>query len=417
MKEKVNVENLITRDDFLGVSRRIYYNQFIADFYERFADETQMPLRLVSDGSVEYGQDDGFMRRAKRVRACCNTWTFDFYPKAGYKNLVRVDRCDDRFCLNCQALAADQRFAQYGPVLDRYTKDYDMYHVVLTVPNVDAERLTDTITLMLEQFGERLIRYFKGDKKIRGVDFGKYGYVGAVRSLEITVSKKDGSYHPHLHCIFILKKGLNLPQVYWNRYSRDRTGRNPLRLFSELDMLIQRVWCLLILRIEVTKENIEDIGNVCGYPDGFSCRADLSNGKYHEIFKYAIKGSFKNETLFSYEAFLTLYKALFGRRCYQTYGVLKDYNFNDFDSSLGLASPDTAFDLFLARLQLSEMPKRVEEILNSILEDIKEEKYKYVSKATFARHFKALAEEDKKEVLKNLAEAISAEEVNDDEEG
>ena len=413
MNEKVSVENLITYDDFLGVARRIHYNQFIADFYEKFADETKMPF--IRDGRTEYGQDESFLRRSKRVRSCCNTWTFDFYPKAGYKNLVRVDRCDDRFCLNCQALASDQRFAQYSLVLDTFAKDYDMYHVVLTVPNVDAERLADTITLMFEQFGERLIRYFKGDKKIRGVDFAKYGYVGAVRSLEITVSKKNGTYHPHLHCIFILKKDLDLPKVYWNQFSKDRTGRNPLRLFSELDMLIQRVWCLLILRIEVTKENIENIADVCEYPDGFSCMADLSNGKYHEIFKYAIKGSFKNETLFSYEAFLTLYKALFNKRCYQCYGVLGKYDFNEYDTSLGLSSPDTAFDLFLARLQLSEMPKRVEEILNSILDDIKAEKYKYISKATFARHFKALAEEDKKDVLKKLAEAVSAEEVDEDE--
>lgn len=47
--------------------------------------------------------------------------------------------------------------------------------------------------------------------------------------------------------------------------------------------------------------------------------------------------------------------------------------------------------------------------------DIKAEKYKYISKATFARHFKALAEEDKKDVLKKLAEAVSAEEVDEDE--
>lgn len=408
MSEKLKNENLITYDDFLGVSRRVHYNQFIADFYDRFAGEREMPIRLSDTGEIVYGKDLNFVRRAERVRACSKTWTFDFYSNAKIKNLIRVDRCADRFCLNCQALVADQRLAQYSPILDEYTATNDLYHVVLTVSNVDDDHLADTITLMLDKFSY-MIRFFDGRKSVRNVNFAKYGYIGAVRSLEITVSKRDGSYHPHLHCIFILEKDLDLPRVYWNRFSRDKTGRVEPRLFNELELLLQRVWCLLITKTKVTKENIENIGEVTGYPDGFSCTADFSNGDYHEIFKYAIKGTFKNETILSYEAFLTLYKALFGRRVYQAYGCLQNYDFESVDEDLGMNSPDVWFDLFITRLQMQELPQRIEELLTTALKLSYEDEFKYMSKATFLRHFKNLTEEEKREALEKISIAMKDE--------
>ena len=405
MRERIDAKNLITYEDFLGTSRRCHYNEFIADFYKRFAEENEMPIGLTPDGDIKFGKDENFLRRAERIKDCCTHWSFDYYQKAGYKNLVRMVRCDDRFCLNCQALAADQRLAQYSKVLDDYTIEHDLYHVVLTVPNVSGTRLADTIELMIDRFSY-MLRFFDGRKKVRNVDFSRYGYVGAVRALEITVSKRDGSYHPHLHCIFVLKKNMDLPKIFWNSFSEDRTGRQPTRLFSELDMLFQRLWCLLIMKEKVTKENIENIAKVLPqYPNGFTCVADLTNGDYHEVFKYAIKGTFKNETLFHYETFKTLYTALYNRRAYQTYGCLANYDFNDYDESLGLNSLEEVFELFITGLQREELPQRVEEILVKILVNWNDEESKYISKASYLRHFRALDEEEKKDALNKLMEA------------
>ena len=405
MSEIITNENLITHDDFLSTARRCHYNQFIGKFYERFADDNRVPIQLSSDVEIVYGKDPTFLRKSKRVLSCCNTWTFDYYSKSSYKNLVRVDRCDDRFCLNCQALKADQRFVQYSPIFDEFVATNDMYHIVFTVPNVDAHNLRNTVTLMLDRFAY-LMRFFEGSKKVKGVDFLKYGCIGAVRSLEITVSKKNGSFHPHLHTIFVLNKNMDLPQVYWNKFSMDRTGRTEMRLMSELDLLMQRVWCLLMLRKEVTAANIADIEKVTGYSDGFSCRADLSNGCYHEIFKYAIKGSFKNETLFDYDNFLTLYDALYGRRCYQSYGCLSKIDFNEVDEELGLHGKDKVFDVFIRSLQRSEMPARIEELLGEILKESSEGEMKFISRATFVRHFKTLTDEEKLAFLNRLDEAL-----------
>lgn len=404
MSESLSQENLISYDDFLSTSRRCHYNEFIADFYEKFASDNQMPIGLARDGSIIYGNDPGFMRMSKEVRFCCTNWTFDEYKQSGYKSLVRVNRCKNRFCLNCQELAAKQRMAQYTNVLDEFAIENDLYHVVLTVPNVDAEHLRDTVALMFMKF-EYMTRFFDGRKKVRGVDFSKYGYKGAVRALEITTSKRDGSFHPHLHCIFVLKKGLDLPKIYWNTFSEDRTGRQLTRLFSELDMLFQRLWCLLIMKVKVTKDAIENIEKYCpATPNGFTCVADLTNGDYHEVFKYAIKGSFKNETLFQYEAFRTLYHALYKRRAYQAYGCLSRWDFESIDESLGLNEKEEAFERFITYLQRRELPKRVEEELTNILMNWKDGESRYISKATFLRHFKALSEEEKDEVLNKLME-------------
>ncbi len=405
MVKEIGSENVITHEDFLATSRRVHYNRFIAEYYDRFAEEQKMPIEL-RDGEIVYGKDEKFLDRARGMRECGKHWQFDHYETSKYKNLIRVNRCRDRFCLNCMALEADQRYAQYAKVLDGFLFEYDLYHVVLTVPNVSEEWLRNTVTLILDRFSY-MLRFFDGRKGIRNLDLKKYGYIGAVRSLEITVSKKNGSYHPHLHCIFILKKDLDLSPVYWNRFSEDRSGRKETRLFSEFEMILQRLWCLLILKKDATKYNIEHIEEVCDYPDGFSCYAEKANGDYHEIFKYVIKGTFEEETLFKYETFRTLYDALFGRRAYETFGVLRRYDFNDVDGDLGLTTPDEAFDRFIASLKLRELPKRIEEILGDIINAYNRgTEEKYISKAVFVRHFKTLTEEEKVRYLKELSKEM-----------
>ena len=407
MRKDITIDNVLSHDDFLATSRRCHYNQYIAEFYDRMAKDDGVLKMDFDTGEITYDKDVGLLARAGKIKQCCESWTFDFYNKAGYKNLIRVDRCHDRFCLNCQALAADQRLAQYSPILDEYVETNDLYHVVLTVPNVEAERLRDTVSLMFDRFAY-MIRYFQGTKKVKGIDFSKWGYIGAVRALEITVSIKNNTFHPHLHCIFVLDKNLHLPKVYFNQFSIDNTGRQPMRFFSELDMLFQRIWCLLICRKKVTKENIENVGEVTGYPDGFSCIADISNNDYHEVFKYAIKGTYKNETLFLYENFVTLYNALLGRRVYQTYGCLDRYDFNEYDESLGLDSLDAAFDEFLVVLQSKELPSRIVEALGLVLNiSANSERIKYISKATFTRHFKALTEEEKVQFFETVKKELT----------
>lgn len=406
--EQVLKSYLFEKDDFVSVSRRCHYNKFIAGFYERMAEEDDVPY-IDCHGELRFGKNLNMLSIARSVFECNKHWKFNFFEQSKAKVFVKVNRCKNRFCLNCQSMAADQRYAQYGKVLDEYVADYDLYHVVFTVPNVSAEKLEDTLSLMIDKFSY-MIRYFDGRKGIRGVNLKSLGYVGCAREIEITVSKRDGSFHPHIHSIWILKKGLNFAPVFFNNFSVDRTGRNPDRYFTELELLFQRMWCLLIMRKTVNKANLNNIEEVTGYPDGFSCTADLSNGDYHEIFKYAIKGTFKEETLFKYETFKTLYKALFGKQAYATYGCLFRYDFNEYDEDLGLKDPDYIFGMILEKLYKTEIPKRIEETLNKILRSYDNNvDIKYISKSAFVKHFKTLSEEDKEVYLQELLEELDEE--------
>ena len=104
--------------------------------------------------------------------------SFNFYKKNHLKQVVMVNRCKDPFCYNCQALRAQRRFEVYAPILAKYEDEYDVYHVVLSVPNVSGAKLPGTVRHMCNRFG-RVIEYFNGDKKIKGFDFDRFGYIGA----------------------------------------------------------------------------------------------------------------------------------------------------------------------------------------------------------------------------------------------
>ena len=135
-------------DFFEEYAERAKYNEFQAEYYEWLAEE--------------WG-DDSFERKARVTRDCSKTWTIDFYKKNHLKQVVRVDRCKDPFCYNCQALRAQRRFETYAPILAKYEDDYDVYHIVLSVPNVSGTKLPGTVEWMLDRFG-RVIEYFNGKK-------------------------------------------------------------------------------------------------------------------------------------------------------------------------------------------------------------------------------------------------------------
>ena len=155
---------------------------------------------------------------------------------------------------------------------------------------------------------------------------------------------------------------MNLPKIVINSFSKTKTKNGeilPKRKFSVLEVILQKVWCMLMLNIPVTKENLNNLRELTGgkYKDGFDVVANDAKGKYKEIFKYAIKGTYKNEKIFSYEDLEYLYFALKNRRTYQTYGCLQKHNFNEVDD---IFSPkmqtDYLYNIFLQVLQTDYNP-------------------------------------------------------------
>ena len=349
-------------DYFNQIDKHIRFNDQLADFYRELYDETA---------------DESVGTHARRVELCSKYLDFDYYRLQGVKAFRRINLCHDRFCANCQGLLARKRELKYGPILDDFAKTYSLWHVVFTVPNVSGEELRPQLQLMYKKFGY-MMRYLKGDAKISGVNFLQYGFAGAIRSLEITQNFESGTFHPHFHCVFMLRKDLQLEKTQLNSYSF--SGSTLRRRFSEFEILLQKVWYLLLNGEEVNAPALDELAQ------GYSVIADpMEPGNYREIFKYAIKGCFKDDALYDFESFRTLYYALYNRRVLQGYGLLYRLDF-EHDAILE-DEADEAYDVLIGALGSLEEPVFYAEKLEETLAECRRGNIRYISKGSFRRLF------------------------------
>lgn len=342
---------------FNEVSERLNFNKEFSEFYLRLRD---------------YVVDDKFYDKAERIKTCSTLWDLNYYRFQGIKEVKRVSLCHDKFCPNCQNLLSLQRYQKYRPVLDELSKDYSIYHIVFTVPNVASERLSFTVTQIFRSFAH-LIRFFTLNFKIKNIDFSQFGYIGAVRSLEITQNPDDLLYHPHLHCLFLLKKGLKFKAKHKNKYSFDRKGVCT-RKYSDFEILLQKMWYMINEKIKITKESLEKL------PFGYDVYAEpVTERGFKEVFKYAVKFSANGEFMLDFETFKTYYFALFRRKTIQGYGILNKFKFeNDIDLE---NSVDYLYDEIIAKLRSIEEPEKEYMFLSRILYELETtDDIKYISK-------------------------------------
>lgn len=335
----------IEQKHFKDLKQRIAHNYQIADFYQDFYEETG---------------EERFYNRSKSIDLCCKLWDVDCYVMQNVKDIKRVNLCRDKFCFNCQTQLAGVRQMRFAPQLDEERKAHMVAHMVVTVPNCEGEELLPLLNRMYKKF-PYMMRYLKGQKSVRGVNFLKYGYGGAVRALEVTKNPDTKQYHPHFHCMVLFRPDLDLKGKYKNSYSYD--GGRLVRKFSALEVLLQKVWYLLMNDQRVTAEAIEAL------PEGYSVIIDDSKGKYHEAFKYACKGAFdedKGAFIYDGQTFRILYEALHSRRMIQGYGAL--HNFHDLNGEILEEDASALYAKQVEELQAIERPDLHIESLDEIIE-------------------------------------------------
>ena len=327
-------------------------------------------------------------RIAQNVRDCSKLWDVDYYRLQGVKDILRTNLCKNRFCDNCQNAISIQRERKYAPFLDALARLYDIYHVVFTIPNPEREELRPAVDNMYKQIGY-IVRLFAGNAKIKGVDFEKYGFLGAVRSLEITKGSDGDTFHPHFHCLFIMRKGLRLDcnRTHINRFSfnnpdikrkhrKKYVGRVD-RYFSDFEILLQKVWRL---RIDGVKVNLK---NIASLQEGYSVICDNADKDYKEVFKYATKGVFKDgedNAARGYVDFVPLVYTLYRRKLIQGYGLLNKYKF---DITIEQdARADAEYNSVVQKLRELESPERVFEYLTEINKELQSKNITYISRST-----------------------------------
>lgn len=357
------VEKSIDGEHFADIHEKTARNADLAVFYDNLYADTEKPA---------------FIGRAQSIRVCCQWWDSDYYQMQNVKDIKRVNLCRDRFCLNCQSMLAIKRQGKYAPKLDELYGDYSVYHMVVTVPNCEGDEFPPMLWKMYRKF-QALVRFLDGRAHIRGVDFGKFGYAGALRALEVTY-KPATLYHPHFHCMLLLRKGLKLKKKYTNKFSFDE-GKEA-RKFSALEITLQKIWRLLIDGTKVTREALKELG------EGYSVIIDpIAKGEYHEVFKYACKGAFdprEGAPIYDENVFRALYYSLHGRRMIQGYGVL--HNFKDEAGKILEEDLQANYAQMVAELQAVEKPVFRAETLQEILNETKRKKpCKYVSRSNLKR--------------------------------
>lgn len=295
----------------------VAYNKVIINYYERLANElapgkknknlpTFKAISIISDYKVN------------SIKKCNDYWFIDKYERNEIKDFVKTNLCKDKFCNNCKKVKQASRMVRYIPELEKY-KD-SLYHLTLTLPNVSGLELKATINKMSRGF-KQLIRYIDGTKELTFINFKKYGYKGGIRSLEVTF-KKD-NYHPHYHCALIFKN-LVLDKKIKNSYSIDHYNNREDRLFSEFEIIIQKLWYLIMNNMVVNEKNFNELEL------GYSCNCDkFKENDYAELFKYMTKETDENHNVLTYENFKALYFATKNVKQIQGYGCLYMVNDNN----------------------------------------------------------------------------------------
>lgn len=367
----------IDKDILQDVVNNNEYNKTIVGYYQRFATEMETIEQkegyiFLTDSII--GFDSKLLsRKGSNLDWCNKYWQLDKYEIQKIKEFKKANLCHDKFCANCKKVVQAGRMAKYIPELEKYKSN--LFHLTLTIPNCSGQDLNFMYKKMAKSF-RTLIRYLDCRLKVKGINFERFKYQGAVRSLEITFN--GDSYHPHFHVGIVLGSTLSRKNTI-NTYSyNNKNGIRELkRLFSKEEILIQKIWYLLMNDIKVTKSSIDEL------EEGYSCAIEHFNeDDYAELFKYISKGSDEEGHILTYENFISLYYGLYRVKQIQGYGCL--YRIDD---SIDLEELDKQYEEYIQEITKKESPVVACETPQDLILD---SEYTLISRKTFFKYLRQL---------------------------
>ena len=356
---------------FDDTANKVEYNKVYAEHYMHRYEDTNL---------------EKYKANSERIANCHKSWFGDRYNESKVFNAKRVYHCHNRWCWLCNHLKQAKRLYEYHVKFETLLEKYDLYHIVFTVKNVKGDVLKETLNRMQNAI-KKIIRYFQGFGKIADIDFKEYGWVGAIRSFEIVINPTD--YHPHIHCLFMLKKGLDFPRTEINKFSFDKVLLK--RKYSKFEIMLQKMFYLLVNGRKVTVQSMNAL------PIGYSCTADCVEGdSWHEVFKYATKMSKEGASTCTYEQFVLLDDILHRMKMIQGYGI-----FYDEKDDLPESDPNAEimFEKVLIMLNKREKPERDVSIeLNDLVDDLHKKNLTVISKKMSYKYLKSIMDDFKREM-------------------
>lgn len=160
------------------------------------------------DVEAIYAQAADFEKYAKRISDCSGVlrfgWRDDLETGESRLRLKEAQFCRVRYCPTCQwrrSLMQQARFLQALPAITEQYPRHRWVLLTLTVRNCSIHELRDTLQNMNKSW-KRLIKR----PEFRLVD-------GWIRSTEVTRGK-DGSAHPHFHCLLMVPPRMLTGKAY-----------------------------------------------------------------------------------------------------------------------------------------------------------------------------------------------------------
>ena len=118
--------------------------------------------------------------------------------------------CGYRWCSVCNRIRSAEYISKYEPILKSWI---DTQFVTLTVVNVEASKLLETLKEMNKNFRRVLDLMRKRKIKVCGL-----------RKVEITYNKEANNYHPHFHILIAGKAEAEMIQEEWLRLNPSARG-------------------------------------------------------------------------------------------------------------------------------------------------------------------------------------------------
>lgn len=153
--------------------------------YSRYLYEAYS--RLHTKGCSFGGFD--FSKKHDKVHSCADYLEFGVM-ESGKSKLINANFCKDKFCPMCSWRRSKKVYSQVHSCVDYMKNNYQFLLLTLTVPNVKASQLSDTITHLNYSF----------NKMVNYPQFQRI-YRGCVKVLEVTYNRERDDFHPHFHIL------------------------------------------------------------------------------------------------------------------------------------------------------------------------------------------------------------------------
>lgn len=190
--------------------------------------------------------------RLQSLDECASFLLFDRDIEKKHR-LRRANFCRLRLCPMCSWRKSLKLFGQVSEIateLLRQQPSVRFLFVTLTVPNCRADDLAKTINAINKAFA-RLTNRGKDFASAKGFQKNLLGYM---KAMEITYNQGTDMYHPHIHCLFVVR-----PKYFSDGYIRksEWQGIWTQAMHSERE---------LIVHVETINSKAKSVAEMSKYP-------------------------------------------------------------------------------------------------------------------------------------------------------